>query len=114
MNMKKQLIRTFVLFALLFPRVSFAGGEHQIFELGDFQLESGEILPSAFLTYVTHGNLNEEKDNLVLVPSAYLGDHHGFDFLIEVEQGQTDEQDAISTSQIFLKEGFDVLMFLNH
>ena len=32
-----------------------------------------------------------------------------FDFLIEVEEGQTDEQDAISTSQIFLKGGFDVL-----
>ena len=86
--MKKQLIRVSGLFALLLSGVSFSDGEHQIFELGDFQLENGEILPSAFLSYVTHGALNEEKDNLVLVPSAYLGDHHGFDFLIEEDHRQ--------------------------
>ena len=49
-NMKKQLIRVFGLFALLLSGVSFSDGEHQIFELGDFQLENGEILPSAFLS----------------------------------------------------------------
>ena len=58
-------------------------GEHKIFSLGDFGLESGVILPNAKLSYVTHGKLNEKKDNLILVPSAYLGDHHGFDFLIK-------------------------------
>ena len=41
------------------------------------------VLPNAKLSYVTHGELNKEKDNLIFVPSAYLGDHHGFDFLIE-------------------------------
>ena len=41
------------------------------------------MLPNAKLSYVTHGELNKEKDNLIFVPSAYLGDHHGFDFLIE-------------------------------
>ena len=61
----------------------FAGGEHKIFSLGDFGRESGVILPNAKLSYVTHGKLNEKKDNLILVPSAYLGDHHGFDFLIK-------------------------------
>ena len=101
MNMKKQLIRTFVLFALLFPRVSFAGGEHQVFELGDFQLESGEILPSAFLSYVTHGNLNEEKNNLVLVPSAYLGDHHGFDFLIQANKALSPDRYFIVATDMF-------------
>ena len=72
--MKKQVVRVFGLFALLLPGVTFSDGEHQVFELGDFQLENGEILPSAFLSYVTHGKLNKEKDNLVIVPSAYLGD----------------------------------------
>ena len=56
---------------------------HKIFSLGDFGLESGVILPNAKLSYVTHGKLNEKKDNLILVPSAYLGDHHGFEFLIK-------------------------------
>ena len=34
---------------------SSAGGNHQIFDLGDFLLESGVVLPSAKLSYVTHG-----------------------------------------------------------
>ena len=99
--MKKQLIRTFLLFALFLPGVSFADGEHQVFELGDFQLESGEILPSAFLSYVTRGSLNEEKDNLVLVPSAYLGDHHGFDFLIEEDKALSPDRYFIVATDMF-------------
>ena len=99
--MKKQLIRTFLLFALFLPGISFADGEHQVFELGNFQLESGEILPSAFLSYVTHGSLNEEKDNLVLVPSAYLGDHHGFDFLIEEDKALSPDRYFIVATDMF-------------
>ncbi len=63
--------------------IAVASGAHQLFELGDFALESGVVLPSAKLSYVTHGELNGTGDNAILVPSAYLGDHHGFDFLIE-------------------------------
>ena len=59
-----------------------AGGDHRIFELGDFVLESGETLPDAKVSYVTHGTLRGNGENAILVPSAYLGDHHGFDFLI--------------------------------
>ncbi|MFL2522149.1 MAG: alpha/beta fold hydrolase [Candidatus Azotimanducaceae bacterium] len=66
----------------LFPApLAIASGEHKILELGDFTLESGVVLPAAKLSYVTHGEL--KGNNTILVPSAYLGDHHGFDFLIE-------------------------------
>ena len=95
MNKKKQVVRFFGLFTLLMSGISFSGGDHQVFELGDFQLENSEILPSAFLSYVTHGKLNGEKDNLVIVPSAYLGDHHGFDFLIQ-------EDKALSPDRYFI------------
>ena len=61
--------------------LAIASGEHKILELGDFALESGVVLPAAKLSYVTHGEL--KGNNTILVPSAYLGDHHGFDFLIE-------------------------------
>ena len=37
----------------------------------------------------------KKKDNLVLVPSAYLGDHHGFDFLIQ-------EGKALSPDRYFI------------
>ena len=61
--------------------LAIASGEHKVLELGDFALESGVVLPAAKLSYVTHGEL--KGNNTILVPSAYLGDHHGFDFLIE-------------------------------
>ena len=79
---KIKIIKFLSVFFILSP-FCFAGGEHKIFSLGDLGLESGVILPNAKLSYVTHGKLNEKKDNLILVPSAYLGDHHGFDFLIK-------------------------------
>ena len=46
---------------LTFAQFSYSEGQHQIFNLGDFSLESGSILPNAKLSYVTHGELNEAK-----------------------------------------------------
>ena len=81
--MKKEFKIKILAFVLFFSLNSYTEGEHKIFNLGNFYLESGVVLPNAKLSYVTHGELNKEKDNLIFVPSAYLGDHHGFDFLIE-------------------------------
>jgi homoserine O-acetyltransferase/O-succinyltransferase len=55
---------------------------HHFFELGDFTLESGETLEDARVLYVTHGSLNADRSNAVLVPSWYGGNHHGYDFLV--------------------------------
>src|SRR4029450_4702367 len=63
-----------------------AGGNHQLFPLGNFPLESGITLPEAKLSYVTHGTLNAAKSNAILVPSWYAGDHHGYAFLIGPEK----------------------------
>ena len=60
----------------------FSDGDNEIFDLGDFPFESGETLPNARLSYVTHGALNESKTNVILLPSWYSGDHHGYEFLI--------------------------------
>lgn len=73
------------LFLCILSSSALAGGDHKIFELRDFLLEDGAVLPAAKLSYVTHGELNGDKSNLILLPSAYLGDHHGFDFLIGEE-----------------------------
>ena len=59
-----------------------AGGEHRILNLGNVALEGGITLPNAKISYVTHGTLNADKSNAILVPSFYAGDHHGYDFLI--------------------------------
>ena len=99
--MSKRLVMLSAAFAIFLSEVSLADGGHQVFELGDFELESGQILPSAILSYVTHGQLNEEKDNLVLVPSAYLGDHHGFDFLIQEDKALSPDEYFIVATDMF-------------
>ena len=46
-----------------------------IFKLGDFELQSGEVLPDARLAYKTHGELNANGDNVVVLPTFYTGSH---------------------------------------
>jgi homoserine O-acetyltransferase len=40
--------------------------EVQIANLGDFKFESGEVVKDFKVSYVTHGKLNERKDNVIL------------------------------------------------
>ena len=39
------------------------------FELGDFPLLSGEVLRSAKLVYSTMGQLNADRNNVIVYPS---------------------------------------------
>jgi homoserine O-acetyltransferase/O-succinyltransferase len=50
-----------------------AHGPHEIFDLGNYQLESGVTLPNARVAYKTHGTLNAAKDNVVLFPHMWSG-----------------------------------------
>ncbi|WP_026550078.1 alpha/beta fold hydrolase [Arthrobacter sp. Br18] len=43
------------------------------FDLGRFELVSGSNLPSGHLAYETHGELNAEGSNCILLPSYYTG-----------------------------------------
>ena len=56
--------------------------EHCFAELGDLELESGEILRGYRQSYVTHGELNREKSNAILACISLTGNHHRLDFLI--------------------------------
>jgi len=49
--------------------------EHSVFSLGDFELQSGAVLPGAQLAYKTYGELNENRDNVVVLPTFYTGSH---------------------------------------
>src|SRR3954452_16282075 len=55
---------------------------HQSYKMGDFQLESGEVIKDFSISYVTHGKLNEKKSNAVLMVTAISGNHHRIDFMI--------------------------------
>lgn len=49
--------------------------DYEVFNLGDVTLQSGATLPNAFLAYKTYGTLNEQKDNVIIYPTAF-GDQH--------------------------------------
>lgn len=68
---------------------------HQFYEVGDFQLESGEVIKDFKLCYVTHGTLNKDKSNAILVCTALTGNHHRLDFLIGPGK-------ALDTSKYFI------------
>ena len=55
---------------------------HQRHAMGDFMLESGEVIKDFAVSYVTHGTLNPTQSNAILVLTAIGGNHHRLDFLI--------------------------------
>jgi homoserine O-acetyltransferase/O-succinyltransferase len=55
---------------------------HQRHALGDFTLESGQVIRDFVISYVTHGTLNAKKSNAILMVTALSGNHHRLDFLI--------------------------------
>lgn len=50
--------------------------------LGDFALESGEVIRDCRQSFAVHGTLNAARDNAVLTLSAIGANHHRLDFLI--------------------------------
>ncbi len=56
--------------------------EHHTFVIDGFKTESGVTLPQARVVYGTYGHLNAARDNVVLLPSHYLANHHGYEWLI--------------------------------
>jgi len=55
---------------------------HQTFALGDLKLESGDTIKDFSISYVTHGTLNANKSNAILMVTAIGGNHHRIDYLI--------------------------------
>ena len=56
--------------------------EHQMAQLGDLKLESGEVIKNFRMSYVTHGKLNAARDNGILFLTGFAGNHHAFDHMI--------------------------------
>ncbi len=48
---------------------------HKTFDLGDLPLTGGGKLRDAQLAYQTYGNLSEEGDNVVVMPTFFTGSH---------------------------------------
>lgn len=69
--------------------------ERHEFVLANFKTESGVTLPRAVVVYGTYGHLNAAKDNAVLLPSHYMADFHGYEWLIGPDK-------ALDPSKLFL------------
>ena len=65
------------------------------FVIANFRTESGITLPQARVVYGTYGHLNAARDNVVLLPSHYMADCHGYEWLIGPDR-------ALDTSKLFL------------
>lgn len=52
------------------------------FVINDFKTETGVTLPTAHIVYGTYGHLNAGHDNAVLLPSHYMANYHGYEWLI--------------------------------
>jgi homoserine O-acetyltransferase len=82
-----QMRQTFVAFAIVaaaLPAAAHGPGDppHQQYCMGDLKLESGEPIKDFCISYVTHGTLNADKSNAVLMVTAIGGNHHRIDYLI--------------------------------
>lgn len=69
--------------------------EAREFVIPNFHTEGGATLPEARVVYGTYGKLNTAKDNVVLLPSHYMADFHGYEWLIGPNH-------ALDTSKLFL------------
>src|SRR6516162_2549810 len=67
-------MKNFLLGALLslagFPGL-LSAQEQQMAQIGDFKLESGEVIPDCAIGYRTFGTLNSDRSNAVLFPTAF-------------------------------------------
>ena len=70
--------------------------EHRIFELGDFALQKGSVLPDAKLGYATLGELNAAKDNAVVCPTWFTATPS------DTAQWMTGEERALDPRKYFI------------
>jgi homoserine O-acetyltransferase len=70
-------------------------GERHEFVIANFKTESGVVLPQARVVYGTYGKLNAAKDNVVLLPSHYMANFHGYEWLIGADK-------ALDPAKLFL------------
>jgi homoserine O-acetyltransferase len=53
--------------------------ERRVFTMDRFTFESGATVPNVQVVYGTYGQLSAKKDNVILLPSHYMADFHGYE-----------------------------------
>jgi homoserine O-acetyltransferase/O-succinyltransferase len=56
--------------------------DYEVFELGDVALQSGATIRNSKLAYKTFGTMGANKDNVIVYPTWYSGQHYDNEWLI--------------------------------
>ena len=75
--------------------------ERHEFVIADFHTESGATLPKARIVYGTYGRLNADHSNAVLLPSHYMANLRGYEWLIGPGKALDPGQLFLVTSELF-------------
>src|SRR5579859_866874 len=71
------------------------------FVIKNFKTESGAVLPEAHVVYGTYGHLNAARNNAVLLPSHYMANFHGYEWLIGAGKALDPSQLFLVTTELF-------------
>jgi homoserine O-acetyltransferase len=102
--MKKLLLSLMVLPVLMAQNAGRRAGppsEQHEFKIKNFVLESGAVLPEARVIYATYGKLNAAKDNAVLLPSHYMANNHGYEWLIGADRALDPDKLFLVATELF-------------
>jgi homoserine O-acetyltransferase len=78
-----------------------ADGDRHAFVIKNFKLENGIVLPEAKVMYATYGKLNAARDNVVLLPSHYMADAHGYEWLIGPDKALDPKKYFLVATELF-------------
>jgi homoserine O-acetyltransferase/O-succinyltransferase len=78
-----------------------AAGERHEFTIAEFRTESGVMLPQARVVYGTYGHLNADRSNAVLLPSHYMANFHGYEWLIGPGKALDPAELFLVTTELF-------------
>ncbi|CAN5479605.1 alpha/beta fold hydrolase [soil metagenome] len=75
--------------------------ERHEFVIRNFHTESGAVLPEARVVYGTYGHLNAAHDNVVLLPSHYMANLHGYEWLMGADKALDPAKLFLVTTELF-------------
>jgi homoserine O-acetyltransferase len=75
--------------------------EQHEFTIRDFHTESGVTLPEVHIVYGTYGKLNAARDNAILLPSHYMANLHGYEWLIGPGKALNNAELFLVTTELF-------------
>lgn len=73
--------------------------ERHEFVIHNFHTESGAVLPEVHIVYGTYGKLDAAGDNAILMPSHYMAELHGYEWLMKTPEYP---QGALDPDKLFL------------